>query len=125
MNIRENEDHVCMSELSIYLDHFEDEVDALNEVKAAKLHPVEMTVPSVCNEVHWHSFSTRLYILQGVLRITDSRRNCVLVAGPGSRVDVPARVLHCEESEGYRIVAGMSVDPASLAGPIDLPPEDL
>ncbi|NIM69290.1 MAG: hypothetical protein GTN86_10835 [Xanthomonadales bacterium] len=114
-----------MGKISVHTDHFSDAAQALDEIEAAGWHVVEMDVPAVRNESHWHTFSTRIYILEGVLNITDSARDRVLQAGPGSRVDVPARVLHSEDSAGYRIVAGMSVDPATLIGPIDLDPADL
>jgi hypothetical protein len=92
-------------------------------VKQDGLHSVSMFVPPVKNSSHWHRFSTSLYILEGQLKITDVMLGKTHTAGPGCRVDVPARVLHAEESgQGYRIVAGMTVDPASLTGPVDLAP---
>ena len=92
-------------------------------VKQDGLHPLSMSVPPVRNSSHWHRFSTSLYILEGQLKITDVMLEKTYTAGPGCRVDVPARVLHAEESgQGYRIVAGMTVDPASLNGPVDLAP---
>lgn len=96
--------------------------EALDELERNGLFPVEMDVPAVKNDSHWHEFSTLIYILQGELTITDATNNRVLTAGPGCRVDVPTRVLHHEESSGYKIIAGMTVDPATLNGPIDLDP---
>ena len=111
-----------MNAIALYPGHFVSAREALEEIAAAGLHVVQMDVPEVKNHSHWHTFSTRLYILEGELRITDSGFDRVYHAMPGCRVDVPARVLHFEESAGYRIVAGMSVDPASLTGPVDLAP---
>ena len=110
--------------IKVHLRHFQDIEQARAEIEAAGLHPVEMTVPAVSNESHWHDFSTWLYILEGELRITDIEEQHVFLAGRGARVVVPERVLHCENSEqGYRIIAGMTVDPATLSGEVDLDPD--
>lgn len=103
--------------------HFTTPEEARQEIYEQGLHLCEMAVPPVNNESHWHRFSTQIYILDGELRITDSARGEVLVAGPRSRVTVPERVLHSEFSEvGYSILAGMSVNPASLTESVDLDP---
>lgn len=98
--------------------------EAREAIRQAGLHALEMNVPAVSNSSHWHAFSTRFYILEGELRITDINQAKEFVAGPGACVEVPERVLHAEHSSsGYRIIAGMSVDPASLQGPVDLAPD--
>jgi hypothetical protein len=102
--------------LSVHRDHF-------NSPEIAGLYTVEMNIPAVKNESHWHDFSTWIFILEGELLITDTDQDRVLLAGPGSRVDVPERVLHSEESSGYKIIAGMSADPASVTEPVDRDPE--
>ena len=108
--------------VSVHQDHFSLPEEAFDELGRNGLFPVEMDVRAVKNERHWHDFSTLIYILQGELTITDASNDRVLTAGPGCRVDVPTRVLHHEESSGYKIIAGMSVDPSTLSGPIDLDP---
>lgn len=109
--------------ISVHHNHFSLPEDAFGELKKNGLFPVKMDVPAVRNKSHWHDFTTSFYILQGELKITDALNDRVLIAGPGSRVDVPRGVLHHEESSGYSIIAGMSVDPSSLTGPIDLDPD--
>lgn len=101
-----------MNRIVVHHDHFTDPGEIEAEIAAAGLHRIEMDVPAVNNEDHWHAFSTSLYILGGELRITDTARGVTEVAGPGARVDVPERVLHREASGGYRIVAGMTALPA-------------
>ena len=97
--------------------------EAIAEIEAQKLYPVEMLVPPVSNASHWHGFSTRIYILEGELTITDHVLKQAFTAGPGALVEVPERVLHSEFStQGYKIIAGMTADPAGLSGPIDLDP---
>lgn len=108
--------------ISVQPDYFESPEDAQREIAEMGLHRCDMDVPAVDNRSHWHDFSTLIYILDGELRITDSSRDEELVAGPGARVTVPERVLHSERSEGYRIIAGMTVDPASLTNDVDLDP---
>lgn len=109
--------------VAVHRDYFNSLDRVYDEIEMNGLYPAEMDVPAVGNEAHWHEFSTWIYILEGELNITDYGHDRTLKAGPGSRVDVPERVVHSEESDGYKIVAGMSVDPASLNGPIDLDPE--
>ena len=49
-----------------------------------------------------------------------------MLAGHGALVEVPEKTLHSEHSEsGYRIIAGMTVNPATLTSEVDLPPETL
>ena len=112
-------------EILVHKNHFNSAAQAHDEIKAAGYHLVEMSVPAVCNSSHWHHFSTWIYILEGELHITDSERQQTLIAPAGSRVDVPERVLHSEESKGYKIIAGLTVDPASLTGPVDMDPSGL
>lgn len=110
--------------IAVHPDHFSSRAQAYDEIEIAALHPVDMTVPPVSNDSHWHDFSTQLYILEGELCITDVAQDRTLVAGPGARVDVPARVLHREESDqGYTLIAGMSVNPETLEGDVDLDPQ--
>ena len=110
--------------ISVRRDYFTGPSQAFEEIKAHGLHAVKMKVEPVVNESHWHRFSTRIYILEGELLITDSARKLTLKAGPGALVEVPERVLHSEESGGgYMIIAGLSVEPATLGGAIDLDPE--
>ena len=111
--------------LTVHRDHFSSPEQAFDEIEIAGLYTVETDVPEVKNESHWHDFSTWIYILEGELHITDKAQDRVLLAGPGSRVDVPERVLHSEESSGYKIIAGMSADPAEVTEPVDRDPESL
>ena len=111
--------------IKVHENHFNSAAQAFDEIEIAGRYIAEMDVPAVSNESHWHRFSTWIYILEGELAITDSALDRVLLAGPGSRVDVPERVAHCENSTGYKIIAGMTVDPASLSGNIDLDPAQL
>lgn len=112
--------------IRVYKNAFQIADEAREEIRQAGLHPLEMFVPVVSNDSHWHAFSTRFYILEGELRIRDTALGTELEAGPGSRVDVPERVLHSEHSTtGYRIIAGMTIEPSSLSSPVDLDPADL
>jgi len=111
--------------ITVHRNHFNSPDGAYYEIEIAGLYAVEMSVPEVKNESHWHDFSTWIYMLEGVLQITDTAQDRVLIAEPGSRVDVPERVLHSEESSGYKIIAGLSVNPASLMEPVDRDPDSL
>jgi len=110
-------------EIKVRHKYFSKPSQAIAEVEARGLHLLKMAVQPVRNQSHWHHFSTRIYILEGELHITDSVRNITMQAGPGSLVEVPERVLHSEESTGgYSIIAGLTVDPATLTGPVDRDP---
>lgn len=109
--------------IRVHPSYFATPLQAFAEIEANQLYPVEMSVPPVSNESHWHSFSTWIYILEGELIITDFGLGQSFTAGPGALVKVPERVLHSEQSGlGYKIIAGMSIDPAGLTGPVDLDP---
>jgi hypothetical protein len=109
--------------IRVHQGYFRELDQAVAEIEAQQLYPVEMLVPPVSNESHWHGFSTRIYILEGELTITDHGCKQAFTAGPGALVEVPERVLHSEFStQGYKIIAGMTADPAGLSGPIDLDP---
>lgn len=110
--------------ISVQEKYFTDPATVFEEIEARGLHSMEMKVPPVTNDSHWHIFSTRIYILDGELNITDSARNLTFKAGPGSMVEVPERVLHSEHSpSGYSIIAGLTANPESMTGPIDLDPK--
>lgn len=109
--------------IRVHQGYFRELDQAIAEIEARQLYPVEMLVPPVSNASHWHGFSTRIYILEGELTITDHVLKQAFTAGPGALVEVPERVLHSEFStQGYKIIAGMTADPAGLSGPIDLDP---
>ena len=110
--------------ITVHDNYFTLPSQAFEEIRTRGMHAMEMTVQPVSNESHWHRFSTRIYILEGELLITDSARNLTLKAGAGALVEVPERVLHSEESgAGYTFIAGLSVEPATLTGAVDLDPE--
>ena len=111
--------------ITVHKNYFSSRAQIYDEIEIAGHYIMEMDVPAVCNDSHWHQFSTWIYILEGELLITDSAREQTLLAPAGSRVDVPQAVLHSEQSKGYKIIAGLTVDPASLTGPVDLDPSEL
>ena len=109
--------------IRVYHEYFRAPEHAFAEIEMQELYPVEMQVPPVSNTSHWHGFSTRIYILEGELTITDHGLKQAFTAGAGALVEVPERVLHSEHStQGYKIIAGMTADPSRLTGPIDLDP---
>ena len=96
------------------------------EMTGQGLYFLPLDVPPVENTAHWHDFSSIFYITKGRVRLTDVASGQVVEAGPGSRVVVPEKALHAEKSEeGYSILLGVSRDPATFEGDVNLPPEDL
>ena len=89
-------------------------------------HVLELDVPPVDNRAHWHNFSSQFYLTAGSLEITDVASGEVLRCEAGTRVTVPARVLHAEYSpEGYSIFLGTSVAPGDYGDPVNRLPEEL
>jgi hypothetical protein len=113
-----------MNKIVVHPKYFSSEDHVFDELEMNGMFIAEMDVPAVANAPHWHSFTTWMYILEGELHITDTGQDRTLTAKKGARVDVPERVLHCEESSGYKIIAGMTEMPAEN-GEVDLPPEAL
>jgi hypothetical protein len=60
--------------ITLITDHFDTMDQAYSEMEQAGLNPVEMNVPAVKNESHWHDFSTWLYVLEGVSPACPSTR---------------------------------------------------
>lgn len=89
-------------------------------------HVLELDVPPVDNGAHWHHFSSEFYLTAGSLTITDVASGEAMHCEAGTRVTVPARVLHAEHSpEGYSILLGTSVAPEDYGDPVNRPPEAL
>ncbi len=113
-----------MNKIVLHPNYFSSQDHVFDELEMNGMYVSEMDVPAVANEPHWHNFSTWIYIVEGELHITDTEQDRTLVAKKGARVDVPERVLHSEESSGYKIIAGMTSMPEPGAE-VDLPPEAL
>ena len=87
---------------------------------------VPLDVPPVENTSHWHSFSSVFFVTEGNVQLTDVATGTTHEAGPGSRVSVPERTLHHEYSaDGYKILLGVTHDPATFEEDVNLPPEAL
>lgn len=89
-------------------------------------HILELDVPAVDNTAHWHRFDSCFYLTSGELQLTDVASGEVLHCRAGTRVTVPARVLHAEYSpEGYGIFLGTSVPAEAFGDPVNRPPDEL
>jgi quercetin dioxygenase-like cupin family protein len=92
------------------------------EIDASALHKTEFTVPPVNGATHWHRFDACLYLLDGVLHLTDVDAGTVLEIHPGSKVSIPQGTLHAERSDGYHVLLGSSVPPEQFGDPVDISP---
>lgn len=89
-------------------------------------HVMALEVPPVENDAHWHHFDSCFYLTSGELVLTDVASGEALHCRAGTRVTVPARVLHAESSPGgYGIFLGTSVPPEAFGDPVNRPPETL
>ena len=105
--------------------YFSTEEEAIAEAKANGRHVLTVDFPAIKSEVHWHDFDAEVYVLEGTAQVTDVDAGTTYTCSKGTKLSAPARTLHSENHEAYRAVLAMSVDPASLTPPIDLPPEQL
>ena len=88
------------------------------------LHVMALDVPAVSNTTHWHHFSSRFYITEGQLQLTDTSSGQTFQCKAGDMVCVPAKALHSERSKsGYSIVLGTTVPATEFGEPVDLSPE--
>jgi mannose-6-phosphate isomerase-like protein (cupin superfamily) len=111
--------------VSVTREAFQGEDDAVRLLAEAGMHTTKLEVPPDDNALHWHHFDAVFYILSGHLELTDGATGQVLQCPPGSRVDLPARTLHAERSDGYTIVLGTSVPPEQFGEPVNRPAEAL
>ena len=74
------------------------------------------------NEDHWHDFEACVYILDGMLELTETETGETCLCAAGTRISAPAGILHREKTEGYKAIIGLGVDPATLTQPINKPP---
>ena len=112
-------------QFTIEHDRFETEADALAAFTADGLHVLAVDFAAQTNGDHWHDFASRLCIVSGRLRLTESDSGAMCDLGPGTVVIAPARILHREETAGYRAVIGLAVDPATLSQPLLKSPAEL
>ncbi len=111
--------------IEVIENHFDNEEAAAREIDASTLYKTEFTVPQVAGAAHWHRFDALLYLLEGVLHLTDVATGKVLNIRPGYRVSIPAGTLHAERSDGYRVLLGSSVPPEDFGDPVDIAPSEL
>ena len=104
-------------------DAFAQEDEAMAAIRAAGFFPWRVDVPAESNADHWHDFDAMIFVLEGVNVVTVTATGETLACGPGSRADFPRGTIHRENHQGYRALFGLSVDPATLDGPINLSPE--
>lgn len=112
--------------VSVTADGFDSFEAASASFSKRGLHLLELSVPPVSNDPHWHSFDAEFYILDGELELVDVASGKTLHCAPGSWVKVPARAVHAERSAGgYRIVLGTSVPATEFGEPVDRDPATL
>ena len=111
--------------MEIKLDHFTTEAQARKELETAGLYVVPFEAPAGENPTHWHEFESATYILEGILELTETATGKTCQCTKGTRISLEAGVLHSEKTEGFKGLAGVPVDPATLTEPIDKPPSEL
>lgn len=106
---------------SVDKQHFTGETEALAEIEAAGFYARVIDVPAENNELHFHDFDTKFYILDGGLTLTAGDTGAVHDVRPGDRIVAKAGWVHREQHHGFRAVFGFSVDPTTLTMPINKP----
>ena len=111
--------------IAFFHKYFSSETEARAEIERAGLWPLQKDIPAEQNQSHWHAYDAHVYVLDGVVQLTDSATGITHTCDKGTKIVVPARTLHAEAHDGYRALLGLSVDPSQLRQPTQLPPEQL
>lgn len=98
------------------------EEEAASILKGMGYHTFTVEIPAADNELHWHDFDATFFIMDGDFGVACEGDADFRKAGVGDRVDAPRGVLHREKHGGYRAVFGLSVDPSTLAMPLERVP---
>jgi DNA-binding transcriptional MerR regulator len=104
-------------------DAFVHQDEAMAVIRAAGLYPLLMDVPPETSGKHWHDFDSVIFVLEGENVIVLDDTGETIVCGPGTRTDFPRGIMHHEDHTGFRALYGLSIDPAAIQGPINMPPE--
>ena len=105
--------------------HFTTEEQAFAEIVARDWHALARDVVGTNEELHWHDFDTVVYIVKGTA-IAALEDGSLVTAGPGTRVEAPARLVHREVADSnYRAIFGFSIHPAAFTKPLNKPPSSL
>lgn len=104
-------------------DQFTDEEGAIALATAAGQFPRAFDFAEVHNDFHWHDFEAMVYVVSGEITITerDAGDSCSLTAGSTIRATT-SRLVHKEDTDGYRAVIGFLRDPAEIERPIERDP---
>ena len=104
--------------------HFGTEQEALDEVTSRGWTPYVLDMIGADEEFHFHDFETVAFVLEGtaMLELKDGE---ILTAGPGSRAEVPAGLVHRDvPGSTYRGVLGFSVELADMTQPVNKPVDE-
>ena len=105
--------------------HFTTEEQAFAEIAARDWHALARDVVGTNEELHWHDFDTVVYIVKGTA-IAALEDGSLVTAGPGTRVEAPARLVHRDVADSnYRAIFGFSIHPAAFTKPLNKPPSSL
>lgn len=110
--------------VEIHEQHFATEAEAYAEIEARGWHPITLEFDVDDEELHWHDFSSVIYVLSGTLRAEGPDGQLVEVPA-GARLEAPARLLHRERNSRHRSVIGLDVPIEALTAPINKPAADL
>ncbi len=91
--------------------------DALEQIRSKGLFPRDGAMSSGDLEnVHWHTTSLEIYVLEGSFETRDQAADVTLLAGPGDLISIPARTLHAARCPiPARYVVGFESESAMAA----------
>ncbi|MDH3707473.1 MAG: cupin domain-containing protein [Acidimicrobiia bacterium] len=111
-------------EFEVHQGQVEGEDEAVAELQRLGMTAVALDFEPEESEMHWHDFDSRVYVVEGYLRIElPDGQACDLHAG--DMIEADAGVVHREVTRGYRAVIGFAVDPTTLSRPINKPASEL
>lgn len=110
--------------LSVTPHHFTTKAEVLAEIARDDLWPVTVhqgAFPAA--PFHCHDVAVRIYIFTGAMLVDGGRRQPPVKAGPGTRVDIPARAAHTVSSDAHVVTITAFPTSAAAAGLPQLPVE--
>ncbi len=102
--------------------HFASKTEVLAEIARDDLWPVTVHQGGFpAAPLHCHDASVRIYVLAGTLLINDGRTQPAVLAGAGTRVDIPAGAAHTVSAEAPVVTITAFASSAGAAGLPQLP----
>jgi uncharacterized protein YjlB len=111
-----------LAAVSVALNHFTSKAEVLAEIARDNLWPVTVHQGAfAAAPVHCHDQPVRIYVFVGALLVSSGRGRPAVVAGIGTRVDIPAGAGHTVSADGPVVTITAFTSSAAAASLPQLP----